>query len=454
MVNKIIGEPSAELDCGMVSGLSKPTKYAPTFYKPDPTIRKYQYTMKINQCRFCEKPLKYTFAHLGMSPLSNSYLTEEKLLHMEPFYPLNVYVCEQCFLVQLPEFESPAHIFKDYAYFSSFSETWLKHVRDYVEQMTTRFGFDSASQIIEIGSNDGYLLQYFVKNGISALGIEPAENVARVANEAGIPTLTKFFSQKTAKELLSQGKRADLIIANNVLAQVPTLTDFVAGMKTLLKPYGIITIEFPHLLHLINENQFDTIYHEHFSYFSFITTEKILAQYGLIIFDVDELTTHGGSLRIYATHAENTTESKTKSVDELRKKEHEAGLNQLKHYLVFNQKIEQTKRKLLEFLIGIKNRGKSISGYGAPAKGNTLLNYCGIRSDFIDYTVDRSPHKQGQFLPGSHIPIYHPDKIRETKPDYVLILPWNLKDEIMEQMKYIRGWEGKFIVPIPEVQVL
>jgi 2-polyprenyl-3-methyl-5-hydroxy-6-metoxy-1,4-benzoquinol methylase len=388
-----------------------------------------------------------------MSPLSNSYLPEEKLLQMEPFYPLNVYVCEQCFLVQLPEFESPGHIFSDYAYFSSFSETWLEHARDYVEQVTARFGFDSRNQIIEIGSNDGYLLQYFAKRDIPALGVEPAENVARVAKDTGIPTLVKFFSQKTAKELLSQGQRADLIVANNVLAQVPTLNDFVAGMKTLLKPHGIITIEFPHLLNLIGENQFDTIYHEHFSYFSFMTAEKILAKFGLTIFDVDELPTHGGSLRIYATHAENTAESKTNQVDELREKEHAAGLTQLKHYLVFNQKIEQTKRKLLEFLISVKNRGESIAGYGAPAKGNTLLNYCGIRSDFIDYTVDRSPHKQGQFLPGSHIPIYHPDKIRETKPDYVLILPWNLKDEIMEQMKFIRKWEGKFIVPIPEVRV-
>jgi 2-polyprenyl-3-methyl-5-hydroxy-6-metoxy-1,4-benzoquinol methylase len=410
--------------------------------------------MKINQCRFCEKPLKYTFARLGMSPLSNSYLSEEKLLQMEPFYPLNVYVCEQCFLVQLPEFESPGHIFRDYAYFSSFSETWLEHARDYVEQVTARFGLDSSSQIIEIGSNDGYLLQYFVQKDIPALGIEPAENVAKVANDAGIPTLVKFFSQKNAKELLSQGKRADLIIANNVLAQVPTLNDFVAGMKTLLKPDGIITIEFPHLLNLIGENQFDTIYHEHFSYFSCMTAEKILAEFGLTIFDVDELPTHGGSLRIYATHAENTAESKTNQVDELREKEHAAGLTQLKHYMVFNQKIEQTKRNLLDFLIRVKNRRESIAGYGAPAKGNTLLNYCGIRSDFIDYTVDRSPHKQGQFLPGSHIPIYHPDKIRETKPDYVLILPWNLKDEIMEQMKFIRKWEGKFIVPIPEVKVL
>ena len=410
--------------------------------------------MKKNNCRFCEKPLKHTFAHLGMSPLSNSYLSEDKLLQVEPFYPLNVFVCEQCFLVQLPEFESPGRIFSDYAYFSSFSETWLEHARHYVEQVTAIFGFDDRSQVIEIGSNDGYLLQYFIERDISVLGIEPAENVAKVANDAGIPTLVKFFSQETAKDLAAQGKRADLIVANNVLAQVPTLNDFVEGMKTLLKPHGIITIEFPHLLHLIDENQFDTIYHEHYSYFSFMTAEKILAKFGLTIFDVNELSTHGGSLRIYATHAENMSQSKAHQVNELRQKELAAGLNQLKHYLAFNQKIEKTKRKLLEFLISVKNRGKSIAGYGAPAKGNTLLNYCGIRSDFIGYTVDRNPHKQGQFLPGSHIPVYHPDKIRETKPDYVFILPWNLKDEIIQQMEFIREWEGKFIVPIPEVKVL
>ena len=410
--------------------------------------------MNVIHCRFCENPLKFIFAHLGMSPLSNSYLAEENLQQMEPFYPLNVFVCDRCFLVQLPEFEPPEHIFSDYAYFSSYSETWLAHARDYVEQMTARFALDVQSQVIEIGSNDGYLLQYFVKQAIPALGIEPAENVARVANEAGIPTLTKFFSQETAKELTFQNKQADLIVANNVMAQVPALNDFVAGLKILLKPQGVITIEFPHLLNLINENQFDTIYHEHFSYFSFMTAEKILAKFGLMIFDVDELSTHGGSLRIYCTHAENGVELTHERVIGLKYKERAAGFNHLKHYLAFNQKIEQTKRTLLEFLINAKSRGKSIAGYGAPAKGNTLLNYCGIQSDFIDYTVDRSPHKQNRFLPGTHIPIYHPDKIGDTKPDYVLILPWNLKNEIIEQMKFIRAWGGKFIVPIPAVEVL
>lgn len=410
--------------------------------------------MNTNQCRFCDNPLKHTFAHLGMSPLSNSYLTAENLQQMEPFYPLNVFVCEACFLVQLPEFESPEQIFSEYAYFSSFSDSWLEHARDYVEQMTARFGLGQQSQVVEVGSNDGYLLQYFLKRGIPVLGIEPAGNVAKVANDAGIQTLIEFFSETAARQLRSQNRQADLIIANNVLAQVPTLNDFMAGLKILLKPKGTITIEFPHLLNLINENQFDTIYHEHFSYFSFITAEKIMAKFGLIIFDVDELPTHGGSLRVYARHAENTAESEHKSVKELREKEYSAGFSDISNYLAFNQKIERTKRALLEFLINAKNDEKSIAGYGAPAKGNTLLNYCGIQADFIDYTVDRNPHKQNRYLPGTHIPIYHPDKISVTKPDYVLILPWNLKDEIMEQMQFIREWDGKFIVPIPAVEVL
>ena len=410
--------------------------------------------MKLNQCRFCEKPLKHTFARLGMSPLSNSYLTEDDLQQMEPFYPLNVFVCGGCFLVQLPEFESPQHIFSDYAYFSSFSDSWLDHARQYVEHMTTRFELDSRSQVIEIGSNDGYLLQYFVERDIPAMGIEPAQNVAQVANEAGVPTLTEFFSNRTAGKLRSQGKQADLIIANNVLAQVPTLNDFVAGLKGLLKPTGTITVEFPHLLNLINENQFDTIYHEHFSYFSFITIEKIMARFGLVVYDVDELTTHGGSLRIYVTHVNSTAEVENDRVKNLREKELSAGFTEISSYLAFNRNIERTKRRLLEFLIGAKNNGKSIAGYGAPAKGNTLLNYCGIQSDIIEYTVDRSPHKQNKYLPGTHLPIYHPDKISETKPDFVLILPWNLKNEIMEQMKMIREWGGKFIIPIPEVKIL
>jgi SAM-dependent methyltransferase len=320
--------------------------------------------------------------------------------------------------------------------------------------MIERFGFDTSNQVIEIASNDGYLLQYFKRKGIPVLGIEPARNVARAAREAGIPTIIKFFNSQTAAELADEGKYADLLIGNNVLAHVPELNDFVKGLKIILKPSGIITMEFPHLMRLIEENQFDTIYHEHFSYFSFSTVERIFTSHGLTIFDVDELLTHGGSLRIYACHKDDTFRSKSKRVLDLKSREESEGFTNLEFYNSFSDKVKETKRKILQFLIDVKQKGKSIAGYGAPAKGNTLLNYCGIRSDFIDYTVDRSPHKQGLYLPGTHIPIYHPDKIRETKPDYLLILPWNLKEEIMEQMSYIRDWGGKFVVLIPEVQIL
>jgi len=388
-----------------------------------------------------------------MSPLANSYLKPEELHQAEAFYPMHVYVCQTCYLVQLPEFESPEHIFGDYAYFSSYSETWLKHAKTYVEQMIERFGFDSGSQIVEIASNDGYLLQYFKEKGVPILGVEPAKNVAKIAQEAGIPTIVKFFGVQTAKELAAQGKHADLLVGNNVLAHVPDLNDFVRGMKILLKPQGLITMEFHYLRQLLTKNQFDTIYHEHFSYFSCIAVEKVFADHGLTIFDVEELPTHGGSLRIYARHTEDETKPITSRVKELRDRELQEGFNKLETYTSFAQRVQETKRTLLEFLIQAKREGKSIVGYGAPAKGNTLLNYCGIRSDFMGYTVDRSPHKQGHFLPGTHIPIYHPDKIKETKPDYVVILPWNLKDEIMEQMKHIREWGGQFVVLIPEVEV-
>lgn len=388
-----------------------------------------------------------------MSPLANSYLKPEELHQAEAFYPMHVYVCETCYLVQLPEFESPEHIFGDYAYFSSYSETWLKHAETYVEQMIERFGFDSGSQIVEIASNDGYLLQYFKEKGVPILGVEPAKNVAKIAQEAGIPTVVKFFGVQTAKALAAEGKHADLLVGNNVLAHVPDLNDFVRGMKILLKPQGLITMEFHYLRQLLTKNQFDTIYHEHFSYFSCIAVEKVFADHGLTIFDVEELPTHGGSLRIYARHTEDETKPITSRVKELRDRELQEGFNKLETYTSFAQRVQETKRTLLEFLIQAKREGKSIVGYGAPAKGNTLLNYCGIRSDFMDYTVDRSPHKQGHFLPGTHIPIYHPDKIKETKPDYVVILPWNLKDEIMEQMKHIREWSGQFVVLIPEVEV-
>jgi len=406
-----------------------------------------------SECRFCSNLLKHTFVDLGMSPLSNAYLKLDSINKAEKFYPLHAYVCENCFLVQLEEFETPDHIFSDYAYFSSYSETWLRHAENYTELMTERFGLNENSQVIEIASNDGYLLQYFQKQNIPVLGIEPAANVAKVAEEKGIPSLVKFFGVSTAQELVNQGIQADLLLGNNVLAHVPDLNDFVAGMKIVLKPNGILTMEFPHVLQLILQNQFDTIYHEHFSYFSFLTVEKVFATHGLTLFDVEELPTHGGSLRIYGQHNDGKKPISDR-VSLLKSKERKAGLEQLETYLGFGDKVKSIKCDLLSFLIDAKKQGKSIVGYGAPAKGNTLLNYCGIRTDLIDYVVDRSPHKQGLFLPGTHIPISHPDKIRGTKPDYLLILPWNLKDEIMGQMADIREWGGKFIVPIPEVEIL
>ena len=402
-------------------------------------------------CRFCGSFLKHTFVDLGMSPLCESYVNFEQLNQMEPFYPLHVYLCDRCFLVQLQEYVSPAQIFSHYAYFSSYSDSWLQHIKDYTEKIIERFQLTKQSQVIEIASNDGYLLQYLVEKA-SILGIEPAANVAQVAIQKGIPTLIQFFGQQTAQALVDEGKKADLIIGNNVLAHVPDINDLVRGMKLLLKPEGAITMEFPHLMRLMEENQFDTIYHEHFSYLSLITVEKIFGAHGLTIFDIEELSTHGGSLRIYACHAENS-KPVSQEVITLRTKEKKAGFYNLAGYFSFAQRVKETKFKLLEFLIWAKRQGKTIVGYGAPGKGNTLLNYCGIRSDFIDYTVDRNPYKQGLFLPGTHIPIFHPDKITETKPDYILILPWNLKEEIMSQISYIRDWGAQFIVPIPEVKV-
>lgn len=410
-------------------------------------------TTKQNTCRSCGNPLKHTFVELGTSPLANSYLTEEQLQQMEPFYPLHAYVCDACYLVQLNEFESPDQIFGDYAYFSSYSESWLNHAKEYVTLMIKRFGFDANSLVVEIASNDGYLLQYFQKKDIPVLGVEPARNVAKVAQEAGIPTITKFFGVQTASELSTEGKLADLMLGNNVLAHVPDLNDFVKGFKVLLKPQGVITMEFPHLMRLIEENQFDTIYHEHFSYFSLITVKKVFAKHGLTIFDVQELPTHGGSLRIYACHAEDTSKPVSERISDLLNREIDVGFTDLVLYQSFGKRVKETKRNILDFMIKAKREGKSIVGYGAPAKGNTLLNYCGIRTDFIDYTVDRSPHKQGHFLPGTRIPIYQPDKIKKTRPDYLIIFPWNLKDEIMEQMAHIRNWGGQFVTLIPDVKI-
>lgn len=405
------------------------------------------------KCRFCDNMLKHTFVDLGVSPLSNSFLDTDRLREMEPFFPLHVYVCEACYLVQLPEAQSPEEIFSDYAYFSSFSDSWLRHAKDYTSLMIDRFGFDSQSQVIEIASNDGYLLQYFKEKDIPVLGIEPAKNVAKIAQDAGIPTIVKFFGTQTAQELADEGKLADLLLGNNVLAHVPDINDFVAGMKIVLKPHGVITMEFPHLMRLMDENQFDTIYHEHYSYLSLLSVEKIFASHGLTLFDLDELPTHGGSLRIYARHNGDGTKPVGQRILDLRKKEASAGLDSLDCYHSFSERVKETKRNILVFLIKAKSEGKTIVGYGAPAKGNTLLNYCGIRTDFIDFTVDRSPHKQNLYLPGTHIPIYSPDNIREAKPDFLVILPWNLKEEVMEQMSHIREWGGTFVVFIPEVKV-
>jgi SAM-dependent methyltransferase len=388
-----------------------------------------------------------------MQPLCESYVKLEQLNQMEAFYPLHTYVCTSCFLVQLEEYVAPKEIFKEYAYFSSYSDAWLTHASNYVDMITERLQLNKNSLVVELASNDGYLLQYFVKKGIPVLGIEPAANVAKVAENKNIPTLVDFFTLEKSYDLLEKGQNADLIIGNNVLAQVNDLNNFVEGMKVLLKPSGIITMEFPHLMKLIDDNQFDTIYHEHFSYFSLLTVEKIFTAHDLTIFDVEELPTHGGSLRIYACHSEKQSCPIRTSVSKLKLREIDQGYNRLDKYFTFAEKVRSTKRNLLAFLIQIKSEGKSIAGYGAPGKGNTLLNYCGIRSDFLDYTVDRNPFKHGKFLPGTHIPIFPPSQIEKTKPDYVFILPWNIKNEIINQLDYIRQWGGKFIVPIPEVKV-
>ncbi len=408
--------------------------------------------MKSRLCRFCNAGLKRTFVDLGMSPLANSFLKHDALEQMEQFYPLHVFVCDECLLVQLEEFEAPEQIFSDYAYFSSYSETWLNHAKNYVNLMISRYGLNQSSQIIEIASNDGYLLQFFKKEGIPVLGIEPAANVAKVAEKKGITTIMKFFGEKMANELVNNGIKADLLLGNNVLAHVPNLNDFVKGLKILLKPNGIITMEFPHLLNLIEQNQFDTIYHEHFSYFSLYVIQKIFSFHGLKIFDVNELPTHGGSLRIYAKHNENSS-SVTKRMYDLLEKEDKSGLASISTYEKFSEKVYKLKRALLKILIDIKNDNKKIVGYGAAAKGNTLLNYCGIGTDFIEYVVDQNPYKQGLYLPGTHIRIEPPEKIQETKPDYILILPWNLKYEIMSQMDSVQRWGGKFLVPVPEVKI-
>ena len=404
-------------------------------------------------CRFCTSPLRHVFVDLGMSPLCESFLAAEQLNGMEPFYPLKVWVCDRCFLVQLEEYVSAAEIFSEYAYFSSYSTSWLQHASDYADMAARRFQLAGGSRVVEIASNDGYLLQYFLQKGIPVLGVEPAANVAKTAVEKGIPTVVKFFGRRTAEELVAEYGHADLIVGNNVLAHVPDINDFVGGLKTLLARTGAITMEFPHLWRLIEENQFDTIYHEHFSYLSFSTVREVFEAHGLRLFDVEELPTHGGSLRVYACHVEDRRAA-APAVEKLLAAEEADGFRTIGRYLTFGPNVEETKRAILSFLIEARRARKQIAAYGAPGKGNTLLNYCGIRTDFLDYAVDRNPYKHGRFTPGTHIPIFPPEHIAETRPDYILILPWNLKDEIVAQLAYVREWGGQFVVPIPRVAVL
>ena len=405
-------------------------------------------------CRFCHSELKHTFVNLRMSPPSNSYIKLEDADKGQMNYPLNVHVCDKCFLVQLGEFESPQNIFSDYTYFSSYSSSWLEHAKKYVYDMIDNFNINENSQVIEIASNDGYLLQYFKAEHIPVLGIEPAKNIAEIArNEKQIPTISEFFGTNLAEKLRLEGMTADLLLGNNVLAHVPDINDFVEGMQILLDDDGMITMEFPHLLRLIEHNQFDTIYHEHFSYLSFLTVQKIFSSHGLRLFNVEEFPTHGGSLRIFACHEKSLKYETQNSVFKMIEQEKSFGIDKIETYLKFNDRIKKLKYDILDVLIKIKRQGKSIAAYGAAAKGNTLLNYCGIGSEFIDYTVDKNPHKQNTLLPGSMISVYSPDKILETKPNYIVIMPWNLKSEIVKQLEYVRSWGAEFITFIPEVKI-
>jgi C-methyltransferase C-terminal domain/Putative zinc binding domain/Methyltransferase domain len=407
-----------------------------------------------NRCRFCGAALTHTVVDLGMSPLCESFVPADRLEETEPVYPLLVFVCDRCYLVQLPAHVGGTDIFSEYAYFSSYSDSWLAHAERYAETMIARLRLDGTSQVVEVASNDGYLLQYFSRRGIASLGIEPAANVARAALAKGIPTLVEFFGREAAARLVARGIGADLLIGNNVLAQVPELNDFVAGLKLLLRPGAVLTLEFPHLMRLVQQNQFDTIYHEHYSYFSFTTAATILAAHRLEVFDVEELPTHGGSLRLHASHAGDEAHPPRDSVAELRQIEDSAGMNRLDYFAAFADRVRETRRRLLDFLETARRDGKRVAGYGAPGKGNTLLNYCRIGTDLVEYTVDRNPYKQGRYLPGSHIPIYPPERIDQTRPDYLLILPWNLRDEIVGQLQRIRVWGGRFVIPIPTLEVL
>jgi SAM-dependent methyltransferase len=419
----------------------------------DPHLAKRS-ALEIAHCRFCSAPLEHSFVDLGLSPLCQTHIEAHQLGEPEPFYPLHALVCARCWLVQLRQFVSPGEIFSEYAYFSSYSDSWVEHARVYCDRMCRDFAIDAGGLVVELASNDGYLLQHFVRRGIPVLGIEPAANVAKAAIEKGIPTEVRFFGRETAELIAERYGRADLLLGNNVLAHVPDLNDFVSGMKRLLKPDGIITMEFPHLLRLMDGNQFDTIYHEHFSYFSFGTAQRVFRHHGLTIFDVDELPTHGGSLRIYARHEDDASHSVSDRVRALKALESSRGFETVECYRDFGERVMATKRALLRFLIEAKDAGKSIVGYGAPGKGNTLLNYCGIRTDMLDYTVDRNPYKQGKYTPGTRIPIFAPERIAVTRPDYILILPWNLKEEIAAQMAFVRRWGCRFAVPIPQLTIL
>jgi hypothetical protein len=411
--------------------------------------------MSVAKCRVCNSSLEHVFVDLGMSPIANDYVAADRANAMEPFYPLCVYVCDSCWLVQLPAVQSADSIFRDdYAYFSSMSKSWLAHAESYVEMISDRFAIGPQQSVVELASNDGYLLQYFVERDVPVLGIEPCGNVAQAAEDIGVPTLTEFFGTELAAKLVAERDKPDLVIGNNVLAHVPDLRDFVGGLKILLGDGGVITVEFPHLARLIEFNQFDTIYHEHFSYFSLLAVSHVFGLHGLRVFDVEELSTHGGSLRIFACHDDDTGKPTGDAVAAMLQREREAGLDSLDTYRDFDRKVQRTKRELLKFLVDAKEAGKTVVGYGAPAKGNTLLNFCGVRTDFIDYTVDIAPAKQGTLLPGTRIPVHAPEKILETRPDYVLILPWNIKDEIMTAMSAVREWGGQFLVPIPEVRLL
>jgi C-methyltransferase C-terminal domain/Putative zinc binding domain/Methyltransferase domain len=407
------------------------------------------------KCRFCKNELTNVFIDLVNSPASNSFLKQEELNEPETFYPLKVYTCDKCFLVQVDEYKKSGAIFNsDYVYFSSYSTSWLQHAKEYTALMTKRFGYNAASLVIEVASNDGYLLQYFKEKNIPVLGIEPTANTAEVAIAKGIASVVDFFGVKLAKELVAKNIKADLLLGNNVLAHVPDIMDFVAGMKIILKEQGVVTMEFPHLMQLVDNNQFDTIYHEHFSYLSFTTVQQIFTLAGLELFDVDEIPTHGGSLRIYAKHAADNSKSISLNVAALLQKEVGKGMSTLAYYDNFQQKALKVKYDLTDFLIQQKKSNKKVAAYGAAAKGNTLLNYCGIKSDLIDFVVDANPHKQNKFLPASHIPVLTEQHLKDSKPDYVIILPWNLKEEITAQLSYIKEWKGQFVVPIPALQII